>query len=203
MFGAHEPVNKPGPDFAAVPIPVASDSSESTKSNLTNLPQVALRLGSLETAAGGWTRAQRAKSDDGLPAGSCPRLRGRPGSEEGRWPDPMAAEPGGHRGSLAAAPDPGESRPTRCHRGSAIAVAGVLRGGMEEVGVGRLRAKGEGLSGRPGEFSEQPNSRPAAWDVGEEKEWSVKFVASGEPSAPDVETCGRPNGGVRRPSPNE
>jgi len=31
----------------------------------------------------------------------------------------------------------------------------------------------------------------------------VELVASGEPAAGHVETCGRPNGGVRRPSPND
>ncbi len=165
MFGAHEPVNKPGPDFAAVPIPVASDSSESTKSNLTNLPEVASRLGSLETAAGGWTRAQRAKSDHGLPAGSCPRLRGRPGSEEGRWPDPMAAEPGGHRGSLAAAPDPGESRPTRCRRGSAIAVAGRPRGGVTRLAWEDSAPKAKASPKGRGNFQSNPISgrRQGAW----------------------------------------
>ncbi len=31
----------------------------------------------------------------------------------------------------------------------------------------------------------------------------MELVASGEPAARHVETYGRPNGGVRRPSPNE
>ena len=67
---------------------------------------------------------------------------------------------------------------------------------------GKTPAKGEGLSERPGEFSEQPNSRPAAWDVGEEKEWSVKFVASGEPSVTWRPAVGRTagSGGPRRTS---
>jgi len=46
------------------------------------------------------------------------------------------------------------------------------------------------------------NFRPAEWDVVGGEEWLVE-LASGEPAASRMATCGRPNGGVRRPSPNE
>jgi len=46
------------------------------------------------------------------------------------------------------------------------------------------------------------NFRPAEWDVVGGEEWLVE-LASGEPAASRMATCGRPNGGVRRPSTNE
>ena len=49
VFGAGEPVNEPGPDRAAAPIPAAPHRLGSTKSNMATPPEIASRRGSDRT----------------------------------------------------------------------------------------------------------------------------------------------------------